>query len=96
MASEEAVEPGVAAAHPDGVGQPGQGLARGAEGHRGTEVVEHPGHLARPDLVVDGGGHRSTSPAGPEEHDGLPPVGQLPGDHVPPPDTQLAEPAGRP
>ena len=32
--------------------------------------------------MVDGRGHRAPPPAGPEEHDRLPPVGHLPGDHV--------------
>ena len=61
----------------------------------GCELVEDPGHFGRPHLVVDGGGHRSAPPAGPEEHHRLPPVGQLPGHHAPPPDTQPGQAARR-
>ena len=92
-AAEQVVEPGVAAAHPDGVDQLGQREARGAQGQRRLEVGQHPGHLGRAHLMVDGGGHRAAPPAGPEQDQGLPPVGQLPGDHVAAPDAPA--PAGR-
>jgi hypothetical protein len=93
-AGQKLVEPGIAAAHPDRVDQTGQRLARRAEGQRRSEVLQYPGHLGRSHLVVDGRGHRPGPPARPEQHQGLPPVGQLPGHHVAPLHTAPTESPG--
>ncbi len=95
-AGEQVLEPDVVVAHADGVDQASQRLTGRTEGQRRSEVVEHPGHLGRTHLVMDGRSHRAQPPAGPEQHQSLPPVGQLPRHHIAPADAEPTEaPCGR-
>ena len=92
---QQCVEPGITGPHPDGIHQAGQGQAGRRQRDCGVEVHHHPGHLARPDLVMDRRGHSPAPPTGVEQHDRLPPVGELPGHDVPPAHTERPQSAGR-